>query len=114
MSFVRPLVLRSSTALRSSSSATLRFTPAFSRSFAMSVSSSQIKEHMPVVGSDQTQVGLVDHMQGEKWIKLAKGNGPTHHYIPLDWVKSVDQKVHLSKSSTETTQQWSTEPPASS
>ena len=116
MSFVRPLVLRSSSALRSSStSSSLRFAPAFTRSFAMSsVSSSQIKEHMPVVGSDQAEIGMVDHMQGDKWIKLAKGNGPTHHYIPLDWVKQVDQKVHLSKSSTEAQQQWQSNPPAGS
>jgi len=118
MSFVRPLVLRSSPVVRSSlTSSSLRFAPTvFSRSFAgkmSSVSASQIKEHLPVVGSDQQEIGKVDHMQGDKWIKLAKGSGTTHHYIPLDWVKSVDQKVHISKSAQEAQQQWSTNPPSS-
>ena len=115
MSFVRPLVLRSAPVFRPAAS---RFAPsAFSRSFAsssgkMSVSASQIKEHMPVVGSDQQEIGKVDHMQGERTIKLAKGSGTTHHYIPLDWVKSVDTKVHISKSASEAKQQWADSAPS--
>jgi len=79
----------------------------------MSVSASQIKEHMPVVGSDQQDIGTVDHMQGAKHIKLTKGSGTAHHFIPLDWVKSVDTKVHVSKTAKEAQQQWTTEAPTS-
>ena len=118
---MRSLVVRSAPVFRPAAAS--RFVPsAFSRSFAtsssssssgkMSVSASQIKEHMPVVGSDQQEIGLVDHMQGEKTIKLAKGSGTTHHYIPLDWVKSVDTKVHISKSASEAKQQWSDSAPS--
>ena len=122
MSFIRPIVQRTSTAvLRSSAAAPRVFAPrAFfatsttsTSSKMSSVSASQIKEHMKVVGSDSTEVGTVDHMQGEKTIKLTKGSGTTHHYIPLDWVKSVDSKVTLSKPAKDVEQQWSSNPPPS-
>ena len=57
----------------------------------------QITEHMEVVGSDGHHVGKVDHVLGQD-IELAKldlGAGLKHHLIPLSWVESVDDKVHL-------------------
>ena len=52
----------------------------------------QIKEHADVVGSDGAHVGTVDGVEkGE--IKLTKTDpaaGGLHHYIPVDFVQSVE------------------------
>ena len=62
---------------------------------------SQIKEHMPVVGSDGGHVGTVDTMEEDR-IKLTKkddpdGSGQHHHYLPVSSVAAVeDGEVRLS------------------
>jgi hypothetical protein len=72
---------------------------------------SNIREHMPVVASDGKHVGIVDHLEGQQ-IKLTR-NDPSaqgqHHYIPANWVDSIDEHVHLNKTSQEVTQQWTTD-----
>jgi hypothetical protein len=72
------------------------------------IATSQIKEHMEVVGSDGAHVGTVDHMDGQNRIKLTKSDSPDgmHHFIPLDWVDHVDETVHLSKASEEAMDEW--------
>ncbi len=70
-----------------------------------------IKEHMEVVGSDNVHVGTVDHMEGANEVKLTKGDdeaGEEHHFIPLDWVDHVDDKVHLKQSGAEAKARWKT------
>ena len=69
-----------------------------------------IKPHMPVVCSDNKLCGIVDHVEGWSSIKLTMDQTGTHHYIPLDWVSFVDDKVHIDRSGSEATQQWTTEP----
>lgn len=75
------------------------------------VDAAQIREHADVVGSDGQHVGTVDHVdKGE--IKLTKKDadaGGIHHYIPLDFVQSVDGgKVQLNKPADEVKKLWST------
>ncbi len=73
------------------------------------VKSSDIREHMEVLGADGAHVGTVDHMEGRERIKLAKSDpavGGKHHYIGLDWVDHVDSQVHLKKPSAEAMKQW--------
>lgn len=56
------------------------------------IQSTEIHEHMEVVGSDGGHVGRVDHVVGEE-IELTKmdlGSGFKHHMIPLSWVDHVD------------------------
>ena len=56
------------------------------------IQSSQIREHMEVVGSDGGHVGRVDHVMGDE-IELAKMDlaaGFKHHMIPLRWVDHFD------------------------
>lgn len=69
----------------------------------------QIREKMKVTGSDGQHVGTVDKVEGNQ-IKLAKndpGAQGQHHYIPVDWVASVDQEaVKLNKSAREAQQSW--------
>lgn len=59
---------------------------------------SEIREHMEVIGSDGGHVGRVDHVHGDE-IELAKldlGAGLKHHMIPITWVDSIeDEKVRL-------------------
>jgi hypothetical protein len=69
-----------------------------------------IKPHMPVVSSDHSQVAVVDHLAGDDLIKLAKDAHDQHHYIPLIWVTSVDDKVHIDRSKDEVLREWSTTP----
>jgi hypothetical protein len=71
---------------------------------------SLIKENMPVVGSDDSLVAVVDHVEGTDAIKLAKDSDGQHHYIPLTWVSSVDDKVHLDRTSDQAAQEWSPTP----
>ena len=69
---------------------------------AMSASTSfatMIAEHMDVIASDGSKVGIVDHLEGADRIKLTKTASPDgqHHFIPLSWVDHVDQHVHLNR-----------------
>jgi hypothetical protein len=66
-----------------------------------------VKERMDVVACCGTKVGVVDHVEGQS-IKLTRNDSPDgqHHFIPMSWVESVDNKVHLTKNSVETQQGW--------
>jgi len=72
------------------------------------INQSQIKPHMPVVCSQGGQFAVVDHMDGASTIKLAKDDSGKHHYIPLSWVTSVDEKVHVDRPGKQAMQEWST------
>ncbi len=75
------------------------------------INASQIKPHMAVVCSNDGQFAEVDHMQGKDTIKLARDKKGQHHYIPLAWVKTVDDKVHVDRPGDQAMKEWSTEPP---
>jgi hypothetical protein len=69
----------------------------------------KIKEHMEVCGSDGAHVGTVDHLDGSSRIKLTKDDpkaGGKHHFIPVDWIDKVDDKVRLTKSARDAMAQW--------
>ncbi|HEY2357431.1 MAG TPA: DUF2171 domain-containing protein [Phenylobacterium sp.] len=56
------------------------------------IQSSDIREHMDVVGSDGGHVGRVDKVMGDE-IELTKldiGSGLKHHMIPISWVEMID------------------------
>ena len=72
---------------------------------------SMIKNHMPVVCSDEGRFGTVDHMDGSNWIKLTKDDKGQHHWIPVDWVSRVDNKVHVDRPGAQAMREWSTSPP---
>ncbi len=73
------------------------------------VNSSEIREHMKVVGSDGQHVGTVDRVEGDR-IKLSKSDPSAqgqHHYIPVNNVASIGQgEVRLRQSAQEVKQQW--------
>jgi hypothetical protein len=68
-----------------------------------------IKDNMPVVCSDNGQLAVVDHLEGTDAI-LAKDAEGEHHYIPLTWVSSVDDKVHLDRTGDQAMKDWSQTP----
>jgi len=71
-----------------------------------------ITPQMPVVGSEEGQFGTVDHVEGASSIKLKKDETGEHHYIPLDWVTSVDDKVHIDRPGKQAMREWTTTPPS--
>jgi hypothetical protein len=71
--------------------------------------SEQIKADMPVVCSENGQFATVDHVEG-KSVKLTKDDKGQHHYIPLDWVKTIDDKVHIDRPGDKAMSDWSTKP----
>src|SRR5437764_14799412 len=56
-----------------------------------------IRPHMVVVSSDEDEIATVDHIEGKSSIKLTKDEDGSHHYIPLTWVTSVDERVHIDR-----------------
>lgn len=75
---------------------------------------SQIKPKLPVVCSEGGQFAVVDHMQGKETIKLQKDKTGTHHFIPLSWVTSVDDKVHIDRPGEQAMKEWSMNGPKNS
>jgi len=47
----------------------------------------------------------------DRAIKLAKDKSGQHHYIPLSWVSSVDDKIHIDRPGDQAMREWSTTPP---
>lgn len=70
----------------------------------------QIKPHLPVVCSNNGQFAVVDHIEGSEMIKLAKDGSGKHHYIPLEWVTTVDDKVHIDRPGDQAMKEWSESP----
>ncbi len=71
----------------------------------------KVQDHMEVVGSCGTHVGTVDHLDGTT-IKLTRKDaaaGGEHHWIPLSWVASVDDKVRLTKNHLAAMAGWSSD-----
>ena len=75
----------------------------------------QIVEHMPVVCSNNGQFGVVDGVEGQ-FIKLTKDGSPDgqHHWIPLSWVTSVDDRVHVDRPGEQAMREWLSSPPSGS
>jgi len=63
-----------------------------------------IKPHMTVVCSQNGQLAIVDHVTNDAIDVTADG---AHHAIPLEWVASVDDKVHLDRPGDEVKSAWS-------
>jgi hypothetical protein len=68
-----------------------------------------ISTHMEVVGVDDGHVGTIDTVEGFS-IKLAKSIEPSgrEHFVPLDWIDHVDDKVHLSMTARDVIRHWRT------
>jgi hypothetical protein len=72
------------------------------------IQATQVKPDMPVVCSNNGQFAVVDHLEGSDTIKLKKDAHGVHHFIPLSWVKSVDDKVHIDRPGPQAMREWKT------
>lgn len=70
----------------------------------------EIKPDMPVCSADG-QFAVVDHLEGADSVKLKKDESGVHHFIPLDWITRVDDKVYIDKSTDQIMQEWRPEGP---
>ncbi len=73
------------------------------------INSASIKAEMPVVCSNDGQFGVVDHLEGSDSIKLKRDAKGKHHFIPMSWVKTVDDKVHVDRPGDQAMREWRTE-----
>lgn len=69
-----------------------------------------ITAHMPVVCSEGEQFAVVDHLEGPDAIELARDASGQHHFIPLRWVTSVDDRVHVDRPAAQAMREWSMSP----
>jgi len=77
------------------------------------INSTQIQPDMPVVCSLDGQFAVVDHMEGAGTIKLKKDETGQHHYIPLDWVSSIENgKVKVDRTGDQAMEDWLSSPEA--
>jgi hypothetical protein len=71
----------------------------------------KVTEHMEVLGSDGQHVGKVDKVRGDRIIltKSDQDAAGHHHSIPSRWLRSVDDKVMITKSADEAQREWKDE-----
>jgi hypothetical protein len=69
----------------------------------------QIKPDMPVVCSENGQFAVVDHVEGQDSIKLKRDKAGKHHFIPVSWVTTIDEKVHIDRPGNQAMKEWRTE-----
>jgi hypothetical protein len=71
------------------------------------VATTDIREHMEVIGADGEHVGTVDHLADGR-IKLTKSDSADgqHHYLDMGLVDHVDEHVHLNVSAEEAMDEW--------
>lgn len=65
---------------------------------------------MPIVCSESKQFGVVDRLEGDA-IKVTKDEKGRHHYIPLSWVTSVDEEIHVDRPGAQAKKVWLDAPP---
>ena len=71
------------------------------------IDSDQVKPDMRVLCSKHKQFAKVDRVENGQ-IKLKKDPSGQNHYIPLSWVQSVDEAVHLDRPGAQAMREWST------
>lgn len=71
-----------------------------------------IKPEMPVVCSQDGEFAKVDHMEGDKTIKLMRDKHGQHHFIPLSWVTSTDNhQIKIDRPGEQAMKEWAVSAP---
>lgn len=73
------------------------------------IATSNVREHMEVIGSDGGHVGTVDFLEGDDRIALTRSDAPDghhHHFLSTVYVDLVDEQVHLNITAEEAMQKW--------
>ena len=74
------------------------------------IPSRSVAPAMPIVCSMGTEFGEVDRLEDPATIRLVRDKCGRHHYIPLTWVATVDDKVHLDRTADQAMREWSMTP----
>ncbi len=71
------------------------------------IQAEQIRPHMQVVGNDGELIGVVDSIDSGE-LRLTKSGAPDgkHHFLPLENVEFVDDRVHLNRTSIRAMAEW--------
>jgi hypothetical protein len=69
-----------------------------------------IRPHMLVICADDIELATIDQIVGQDTIELAIDESGEHHYIPLAWVTSVDEYVHIDRTGAGALREWSRQP----
>lgn len=69
---------------------------------------SLIKPHMPVVCSQNGQFATVDHV--EQASVAVDDDAGAVHFIPFQWITSVDDKVHIDRPGKRAMREWKSKP----
>ncbi len=77
----------------------------------MNIDKSKIKPNTPVVCSEGGQFATVDHLAAGDTIQLMKDGKGQAHFIPMKWVTSVDEKVHIDRPGGQAMKEWATTAP---
>jgi hypothetical protein len=75
-----------------------------------STTKKDVKPNTPVVCSNDGQFATVDKMEGTDAIKLKPDSKGVVHYIPMNWVTKVDDKVHVDRPGEQAMREWTTTP----
>jgi hypothetical protein len=76
------------------------------------ITATEIKPNMLVVCSLNGEFAKVDHMEGDKTIKLMKDEHGQHHFIPLSWVKSIEKnQIKVDRSGEQAMKEWAVSAP---
>jgi hypothetical protein len=67
-----------------------------------------IKPHMAIVCSEHVQFATVDHVE-QSSVAVDDPNGGVH-FIPFQWITSVDDKVHIDRPGTRAKRDWKSTP----
>ncbi|HZD91456.1 MAG TPA: DUF2171 domain-containing protein [Pseudolabrys sp.] len=71
------------------------------------VPTDRIKPKMEIVGNDGELVGVVDGIENGAELRLTKGHQDgMHHFLPLETVEAVDERVHLNRTSIRAMAEW--------
>ena len=69
---------------------------------------SLINPHMAVVCSEHKQFATIDHVE-QSSLAVADTAGASH-FIPFQWITSVDDKVHIDRPGARAMREWKSQP----
>jgi hypothetical protein len=74
------------------------------------MNATDIKEHMPIVCSDQKRFATVDRVENGA-IKVTKDEQGRHHYIPMSWVTTWTTRCMSTGPGGQAIREWLDTPP---
>lgn len=67
----------------------------------------QIKPGMQVVGNDGESIGVVDGLEDGAELRISRSTSDrTPHFLPIETVERVDDRVHLNRTSIRAMAEW--------